>query len=381
MEETMKYTSTLLASEPTTQEVRKADLDLLKKINEQADRIDTNSQSIISTDKTVSALPVVGANYLINSNFNRWDYATSQTSSGYGSDNRWSNENTGTTKTHSQQPSGDTERALFSSPYYSRTAITSVAGVGNFCNKLQRIEDVTKLAGKTITLSFWAKADSSKNIAIEFRQNGGTGGFAALTASPQKIALTNTWQKITRTITLPSIIGKTLGTLNTSFTTMLIWFDAGSNFNVNTDSLGQQSGTFDIAEVKIEEGTVATPWCGYSGEFGGEVEACARYLPAFLGNSNNFIGMANTTTSAYITVPFNTTTRIAPTGITVSLASHFNNLDIIAVNSASSAIAFDSSGKNSALINSTGAGFTVGRPTWIRANTALASLIFTGAEL
>jgi hypothetical protein len=34
--------------------------------------------------------------------------------------------------------------------------------------KFQKIENVAKLAGKTVTLSFWAKANSNKNIAIEF---------------------------------------------------------------------------------------------------------------------------------------------------------------------------------------------------------------------
>jgi hypothetical protein len=32
--------------------------------------------------------------------------------------------------------------------------------------------------------------------------------------------------------------------------------DAGSNFDARTDSLGQQSGTFDIARVRLVEGTV-----------------------------------------------------------------------------------------------------------------------------
>lgn len=228
-------------------------------------------------------------NYLINGNFDMWQYATSQTSSGYGSDDRWTNRNDGSTKTHSRVACTDTERALFNASYFSRTIVSSVAGAGNRVNKYQLIEDITKLAGKTITLSFWAKADSSKNIAIEFVEEFGAGGSpssALLGIGSQLIALTNAWQKKTITVTLPSIVGKTLGTDGAYTTTVGInfWFDAGSNHNSRTASLGQQSGTFDIAQVKIEDGSVATDgWHPYDGEFGGEVQACQRYYTTLAG--------------------------------------------------------------------------------------------------
>jgi hypothetical protein len=222
-------------------------------------------------------------NYLINGNFDKWDYATSQTSTGYGSDNRWVNINTGSTKTTSQQVCGDTERALFNAMYFSRTVVSSVVGANNICLKSQTIENVNLLAGKTITLSFWAKADSVKNIAVEFGQLFGTGGTPSATVTgvgSQLVALTTAWQKKTITVTLPSIVGKTLGTdgIQTTFTAVNFWLDAGSNYATRTANLGQQSGTFDIAQVKIEDGSVATNgWHPYDGEFGGEIGACARY--------------------------------------------------------------------------------------------------------
>jgi hypothetical protein len=222
-------------------------------------------------------------NYLINGNFDKWDYGTSQTTGGYGSDNRWQNSNTGSTKTHSQVACGDTERALFNAMYFSRTVVSSVAGAGNMVYKYQFIENVNLLAGKTVTLSFWAKADANKNIAISFDQNFGTGGSpsaSVLGISPQLVSLTTTWQKKTVTVTLPSIAGKTLGTdgVQTTFTYIDFWLDAGSNWNARSANLGQQSGTFDIAQVKLEDGSVATNgWHPYDGEFGGEVQACARY--------------------------------------------------------------------------------------------------------
>jgi hypothetical protein len=204
-----------------------------------------------------------GKNYIINGNFDVWQRGTTQSSNGYGSDDRWHNSHNGTTKTVSRIACTDIERALFNAAYIKRHTVSSVAGASNQCLMQQHIEDVTKLAGKTITISFWAKADSNKNIAIELNQLFGTGGSpSAIVTSigSTLVALTSTWQKKSITIKLPSIIGKTLGTdgVNTSSTVLLFWFDAGSSFLARTGGLTQQSGTFDIAQVQLEEGSIAT---------------------------------------------------------------------------------------------------------------------------
>lgn len=219
-------------------------------------------------------------NYIINGNFDIWQRGNSQTSSKYGSDDRWFNHHNAPTvnKTHSRITCTDTERALFNATYFSRTVVTSVAGAGYYISKLQRIEDVTRLAGKTVTLSFWARADANKNIAFDFSQLFGVGGSPSETIHAievQKVALTTSWQKITRTVTLPSIIGKTLGEVNTTMTQIEFFFEAGSNLNLRTASLGQQSGTFDIAQVQLEEGSVATPF--ENRPIGLELSLCQRY--------------------------------------------------------------------------------------------------------
>lgn len=255
-------------------------------------------------------------NYLINGNFQFWDYATSQTTSGYGSDNRWSNNNLGPTKTHSRMSSGDTERVLFESPYYSRTVVSSMLGVNNYVIKFQKIEDITKLAGKTVTLSFWAKADSTKNITVEFGQVFGTGG----TISPESNAIESTtlnittaWKKYSATVVIPSIVGKTLGTdgVHTTSTFISFWFDAGSDYNSRTNNLGQQSGTFDIAEVKLEDGSVATDgWAAYDGEWGSEAVARQRYLRDI---GKGFYGVSNSTSTILMSGTFSFDMRITPT--------------------------------------------------------------------
>lgn len=229
-------------------------------------------------DATFASISSSRKNYIINGNFDVWQRGTSQTISGYGSDDRWRNEHTGSTKTHSLQAFTVGQTVVPNNPkYYSRTVVTSVVGASNFVTKYTRIEDVTKLSGKTVTLSFWAKADASKNIALEFIQHFGTGGSpsAYVTTDVEIIALTTSWAKYTVTTTLPSVSGKTLGTDNNDALQVGFWFDAGSGFNSRTNSLGQQSGTFDIAQVQLEEGSTATDY-----EFrpiGEELLLCQRY--------------------------------------------------------------------------------------------------------
>ena len=102
---------------------------------------------------------------------------TSQTSSGYGSDDRWINEHAGSTKTVSRQTFTVGQTDVPGNPkFWSRTVVSSVAGASNFVVKSQKIESVATLSGQTVALSFWAKADATKNMAVEFTQNFGSGG-------------------------------------------------------------------------------------------------------------------------------------------------------------------------------------------------------------
>jgi hypothetical protein len=198
-------------------------------------------------------------NKIINGNFDIWQRGVSQTSSGYGSDDRWINLNSGTTKTHSRQAFTPGQTDVPGNPtYFSRTVVASVAGAAYYCFKRQAIEGVHNFAGKTCTLSFYAKADSPKNIAVEFYQVFGGGGSPTIQGiEVNTISLTTAWQKFVVVADIPSIAGKTVDTTS-DYLGARIWFDAGSNYDDSTNALGQQSGTFDIARMQLEAGAVAT---------------------------------------------------------------------------------------------------------------------------
>ena len=223
--------------------------------------------------------PLAGfRNAIINGNFDHWQRGTSFSGNEYGAD-RWFNSVIGSSATQSQQAFALGQTDVPNEPeYFARTVVSSVAGAGNFSILQQRIEDVRSFAGQTVTLSFYAKADAAKNIAVDFSQNFGTGGSPSVPVTAlgvTTISLTTTFQKFTVTAALPSIAGKTLGTNGNHFLSINLWFDAGSNFDARTNSLGQQSGTFDIAQVQLEAGSVATPF--ERRPVGTELALCQRY--------------------------------------------------------------------------------------------------------
>jgi len=290
---------------------------VLKIQNNGTDALTLSSAGAVTFDKELSApLSQPGAfmfrNKLINGNFDIWQRGTSQTSSGYGSADRWRCLSVGSTKTASQQAFALGQTDVPNNPqYFMRHVVTSVAGASNYVAMDQKIEGVETLSGKTATLSFWAKADASKNIGVEFLQYFGDGGSPSsfVIVNTQLVALTTSWTKYTITVDIPSVSGKTLGTTGNDDIRVTFWFDAGSSNDARSASLGQQSGTFDIAQVQLEEGSAATPF--EQRPYGMELSLCQRYyFTGFVGRAWNFTG---STIAVGQSFSFPTTMRVTPT--------------------------------------------------------------------
>lgn len=283
-------------------------------------------------------------NVLINGNFDIWQRAgalTAGTGSRYCAD-RWGTFSINTTMTPSRQGFTIGQISVPNNPkYFHRTVVASVAAAGNYGNFAQLMEDVTLTSGKTLTLSFWAKVDAAKNIAIEFSQHFGTGGSPSTRITGIGVttcALTTTFQQFTVTATMPSVSGKTLGTDGNSYLSINFWFDAGSTFNDRTNSLGQQSGTFDIAQVQIEQGSIATDFEQRS--YGEELMLCQRYYEKsypqgtnpgavnFLTGALYHIGMITNPSSGRraATIPYKVTKRGIPAVTTYDYAGNASKL-------------------------------------------------------
>ena len=256
-----------------------------------------------------------GRNKFINGNFDVWQRGTSRTTSGFASD-RWRLGIIGNSQaTFSQQSFtlGQTE-VPFNPRFYQRAVVTAGSDANSYVLFNQRIENVRTFQGETVTVSFWAKADAAKDFALEPYQFFGTGGSpsAAVPITPQTITLSTTWTKYTKTFSIPSITGKTLGTdPNSSWLGFFFWLDAGSNWNSRAGSLGNQSGTFDFAQIQVETGTTATDF--ETEALGITVEKCQRYFVTLGVAGSGYATGNNQTASAVATVTLPTRMRAVPT--------------------------------------------------------------------
>lgn len=235
--------------------------------------------------ESISGGPLAGfRNKIINGDFDIWQRGTSFTTSGYGADRMVVLERAGHTVTADRQDFTLGQTDVPGNPkYYYRTVLSGGSGATAEGGFYQNIEDVRTLSGKSVTLTFYAKADSAKDIAIEFGQNFGSGGSPSASLlggdiTVTTVSLTTSWQRYNVQVTLPSIAGKTLGTNLNSRLFLLFWYSAGTDRNTRSNSLGIQSGTFDIAHISLVEGDATLENDPFDPRpIGQELALCQRY--------------------------------------------------------------------------------------------------------
>lgn len=128
--------------------------------------------------------------------------------------------------------------------FYLDIAPSALTGTLNYILLEQPIEKVRTLAGKTVTVSFWAKAGAAMPLSIMTDQNFGTGGSPKVTTTAGTVNLTTTWQKYALTYVIPNITGKTIGSNNDDYVSLYFYWTAMQ--------------TLDLALVQLEEGQQAT---------------------------------------------------------------------------------------------------------------------------
>ena len=228
-----------------------------------------------------------GENLIINGDFAAWQRGTSQLTAvdGYGSSDRWHNQRYLSSRSVYRQDFTAGQTDVPGNPaFFKRTQFTT-GGAGYALTKMaQLVEDVSRLGGETVTLSFWAKSNTTaKPIAVEFEQFFGTSGASAEITGigGQSITIGTTWAKYTHTVAVPSTASKTITAGN--HTKINIWFDAAAEYNSRVDSLGPQTGNMDIAMVKLEFGSAATDFIP---ELPGEtLRKCKRYFERMGGDA------------------------------------------------------------------------------------------------
>jgi hypothetical protein len=232
-----------------------------------------------------------GKNKLINADFyiNQRGFTSTTTSSNYGFD-RWIYGAVGGTATYSAQTftAGAAPVSGYEGKNYARLVTASQSAATDFCYIYQRIEDVRNFAGQTVTVSFWAKAATgTPSVGVVLEQQFGTGGSGNAVTSGGLATISTSWARYSKTIAVPSISGKTIGTGLVALAVGLMTSVGTSISAAGYPAVGIQNATIDFWGIQIEAGSTATDFQTASGSIGGELALCQRYCYVVQGNATN----------------------------------------------------------------------------------------------
>jgi hypothetical protein len=246
-------------------------------------------------------------NYLHNSLFRVQQRGTGPwTTAGSYTADRWLlNSSSGGSRSVSIINLTDTDRAAIGDEeaefglQYTFTGDTAASG---FDILEQRIENVRRLAGKTVTASFWAKAATAgQPISLELQQLFGTGGSPSsmvqgLGGTGRTFTLSTTWARYSLTFTVPSIVGKTVGTNGDSYTAFSIWLSSGTNWNARSNALGVRNGTVTFWLPMVEVAPYAS--AGEKRNIRHDFADCQRFYLRTQAFNAGYISASGVTVSA-----------------------------------------------------------------------------------
>lgn len=207
--------------------------------------------------------PLAGRNLLINGNFDLWQRGTSggptSTSATLFAGDRWRIDLNGPTASYSLG-----QDYIDSTLSWYAVVNKTVAGGSNQFWLTQKIEEVRRLGGKTVCLSFWAKASTARSMIVYMSNYYGSGGSPLDNGTPVSytVNLTTDWAKYTLVFTLPTTVGKTIGAGNY---TELCFFDNTSD-----------TFTWSVGRVQLEIGSVPTAF--EFRQLADEALLCQRYF-------------------------------------------------------------------------------------------------------
>jgi len=289
-------------------------------------------------------------NLLINGDYRIAQRATSSTSNGYQTMDRWyvyaANHSVTVTTAQVAITSGNAYDDGF-----RKAAKISLSGAGTLANNTeiliyQKIEATNlansgwnyKSASSNITLSFWVKSSTAQTFAAHIRTEDGTAYLYSFTYT---VAQANVWQKITKTI--PGNSNITISDNNGSGLRVYVGVPAiGSDYTSGTADtwlvssssnkfptvpntwLTAGSSTFELTGVQLEVGDTATSFEHRS--FGEELSLCYRYyyklgkldyISQHMSAGEQYcIGMSdNDNVNIYGMINFPVFMRTPPTGI------------------------------------------------------------------
>jgi hypothetical protein len=235
--------------------------------------------------------------------------------------------------------------------------------------------DSRPFSGKTVTLSFWARAGanwSASNLATLVRSGTGTDqsflNFTGIVDSFKNEALNTTWRRFSRSVPIPA---------NSTQIGLLFGYTPSGTAGAND--------WFEITGIQLEEGTVANDFRRNANSIQGELAACQRYYQrinytAETAFSSMAYGHAFSTTQALVFFNLKELRRF-PISVDFSTVC----LDDIAGGAPTvTALAIDAGRSNASIATlsvTVGSGLTQFRPYILRGNNTVNSFVGISAEL
>ena len=256
----------------------------------------------VGTQNLPSAGPLSNRNLIINGAMQVAQRGTSQTTSGYGTVDRFFPSFSGGALTTTQESltSGDPYDAGFRK-FARLTNTTAATGAANYRLFVQQIEGQNVAnsgwnyasATSYVTLSFWIRSSVSQAFSVRLRSLDGTDQNYPMSTGT---LTADTWTKVTKTI--PGNSNITMDNDNTAglrvevaafwgtdFTDSGVTLDAWAahasgtrTFDMANTWAATAGATLDITGVQLEVGSVATPFEHRS--YGDELQRCKRYFQA-----------------------------------------------------------------------------------------------------
>lgn len=192
---------------------------------------------------------------------------------------------------------------------------TGNAAAGAMSAIEQRIERVSRLSGKTVTVSFWAVAGTGglrlgTNIYQVFGSGGSPSAAVIVLATGNAVTLTTSWARYSFTATMPSDAGKTFGTNGDDSTFLRFFYSSGATNNAQAGNIGVQAGAIALWGIQLEIGSVATP-LDYGGTPADQLRQCQRFYQV---GQLTLTGNATATSQLFgIGTPWPVSMRATPT--------------------------------------------------------------------
>jgi len=183
-----------------------------------------------------------------------------------------------------------------------------------FANNFETVNSIP-YAGKTVTLSFYARAGANYSGNLVTRLYTGTGTDQNILASytgaanpiAQNTTLTTTWQRFSYTATLAATAT-----------------ELAPRFDYEPTGTAGAADYYEITGVQLEVGSVATPFKTYAGTIQGELAACQRYYWRQTGQAYLTYGTGSAQDTRYTNIVVNNPVAMR----TVASAIEYANLAV-----------------------------------------------------